>query len=226
MTAPLSEQTATPEIVVVDYHKGNIRSVERALAAVGADVAVSDAPDAIRSADAVVLPGVGAFTDAMCTLDELGLSQALRDAIGAGTPFLGICLGLHLLYEGGVEHAEAGAHTPGLGVLPGIVGPMPAHDGSGALYKIPHVGWNRVCAVDGAVDGGLFEGIDDGEFFYFTHSFIAPDSDATIATTTHSVEFPCAVHRGNVYGVQFHPEKSSDAGMALIGNFVTMVREA
>lgn len=209
-------------IAVVDYHKGNLKSVERGLIGVGADARITDDAAEIARADAIVLPGVGAFADAAAAMNELDQMDLLCERIKAGVPFLGICLGLHLLFEGGVEHAQ-GAPTPGMGMLPGIVDALPKVDAQGTSYKIPHVGWNSVefCGEPGP----LFEGIDEGEFFYFTHSFAAPDSDATIATTTHSITFPCAVQLAErAFGVQFHPEKSSDAGAHLLANFVRLAQ--
>lgn len=211
------------QIALVDYKKGNIKSVERALEACGAEVAVTSEPSAVRAADAVVLPGVGAFADAMGTLNELGLAAAVRDAIDGGVPFLGICLGMHLMFEGGVEHAEGDAPTPGLGVLPGVVGAMPREGADGMAFKVPHVGWNSVRFREG---DPLFSEIAQDEHFYFTHSFIAPEGGFTTGETTHSVTFPSAVRKGNAFGVQFHPEKSSGAGAALIGNFVDFARRA
>lgn len=202
--------------VVVDYKKGNIRSVERAIASCGTDVLVSSNPETIRKSDAIVLPGVGAFTDAMSTISELGLDSAIKDAVSDGTPFLGICLGLHLMFESGEEHAQNGSLTSGLGFIPGIVRAMP-RESEGVTYKIPHVGWNSIDYVEGEP---LFSRILQGEHFYFTHSFIVPESDYTIAETAHSVTFPCAVRKDNVMGVQFHPEKSSNAGAKLLENFI------
>lgn len=213
-------------IVVVDYHKGNLLSVERGLRGVGAEVVVSDDPAQVRAADAVVLPGVGAFADAAASLEELGLRDAVIEAVEAGAPFLGICLGMHLMFEGSTEHApEAGPLPAGLGLVAGIVDLMPKTDSAGAAYKIPHVGWNSV-AWDGP--DPLFDGLESGEFFYFTHSFAAPESAATIGRTTHSVTFPCAVRVPGrpVWGVQFHPEKSSEAGARLLANFVTVADAA
>lgn len=210
-------------IVIVDYKKGNIKSVERGLGAAGADVLVTDSADGIREADGIVLPGVGAFTDAMTTLEETGQADAIREAVAAGVPFLGICLGMHLMYEAGEEHAEDGI-TPGLGLLPGVVGRMPAQDAVGASYKIPHVGWNTVDVAAGE-GAELFAGIPNQSHFYFTHSFMAPESEFTCGRTAHSVTFPSACARGNAFGVQFHPEKSSDAGAALLANFVRMTKE-
>lgn len=213
-------------IAVVDYRKGNLMSVERGLEAAGGEAVITDDPAVIARADAVVLPGVGAFADAMRTMNELGQADAVREAIAAGKPFLGICLGMHLLFDGGTESAD-GTLVEGLGVIPGVVERMPREDAAGNAYKIPHVGWNTVEPAGGdAFDTSLFAGIEPGEHFYFTHSFIAPEGDATIATTTHSVTFPCAVRCGErVYGVQFHPEKSSDAGAQLLCNFVELARD-
>ena len=159
--------------VIIDYHKGNIRSVERGLAAHGADVVVSDDVRRIADAGALVLPGVGAFADAMGTLNELGISSVVKERVAAGVPFLGICLGLHLLFEGGSEHVAGGDPTPGLGILPGVVDALPKLDAGGQTYKIPHVGWNSVSQVSSSP---LFAGIAPDEHFYFTHSYCAPAS--------------------------------------------------
>ena len=216
-------------IAVVDYCKGNLKSVERGLRAVGGDAHITDNPEVIRSADAVVLPGVGSFADASAHMVESGQMEAVRDAIAAGKPFLGICLGEHLLFETGVEGAagpgvdgEAGSDNlpVGLGEIAGTVVRMPSHDAQGNQYKVPHVGWN---SVEFAEECPLFKGIEQGEYFYFTHSYIAPENECTVATTTHSTTFPCAVQKGNVFGVQFHPEKSSDAGAKALANFLTVV---
>ena len=153
----------------------------------------------------------------------------MRDAIAAGKPFLGICLGEHLLFEAGVEGAAGPGvdgvmgepHLPvGLGVVSGTVARMPSKDAQGVLYKVPHVGWN---SVEFTAECPLFEGIASGEYFYFTHSYIAPENECTVATTTHSVTFPCAAQKGKVFGVQFHPEKSSDAGAKVLANFLKVV---
>ena len=212
-------------IAVVDYHKGNLKSVERGLIGVGADARITDDVRTIASAEAIVLPGVGAFTDAATSMRALGQMDVLRQRIAEGVPFLGICLGLHLLFEGGVEHAQ-GDPTPGMGIIPGIVGALPKVDDAGATYKIPHVGWNTVDYVTGDGEGRacpLFDGIENGSYFYFTHSYAVPDSDATVATTTHSVTFTSAVQVGQTcFGVQFHPEKSSDVGALFLKNFVSL----
>lgn len=208
-------------IAVIDYCKGNLKSVERGLCGVGADARITDDPQVIREADALVLPGVGSFADAARTMAETGQAEAIREAIAAGKPFLGICLGQHLLFAGGTEHAGKEGTVAGLGIIEGIADKMPAQDSEGKTYKVPHVGWNSVEFEEGT--NPLFEGIPQGEYFYFTHSYIAPESTTTIATTTHTVTFPSAVQVGDrVFGVQFHPEKSSTAGAQLLKNFVDL----
>ena len=192
-------------IAVVDYKKGNLLSVERGLRAAGADARITDDAAEIAAACAIVLPGVGAFADAAATMDELGQTEVIRRRIAAGVPFLGICLGEHLLFEEGVEGADADGNPRGLGVLPGCVDRMPRQDAEGRAYKVPHVGWNTVDFPAGAPENPLFAGIPH---------------------TTHSVTFPCAVQKGNAFGVQFHPEKSSDAGAAVLRNFVKIAKAA
>lgn len=219
-------------IALVDYKKGNIKSVERGLAeaaeSIGlpAEIVLVDTPGALCDFDAIVLPGVGAFTDAMETLEATGLAETLRTRIAEEIPFLGICLGLHLMFEAGTEHAS-GASTPGLGIIPGIVDHMPAQNASGEIFKIPHVGWNTVSQREmNGSSSPLFNDIADGEYFYFTHSYIAPASDATIGQTEHSVVFPSVVQKGNAFGVQFHPEKSSAPGIRLLANFLAIANDA
>ena len=214
-------------IAVVDYHKGNLMSVERGVEAAGGIACITDDAGVIARADGIVLPGVGAFADASATMQELGQLAVIRERIAAGVPFLGICLGMHLLFEEGMEGApdeddeESSHNAPGLAVLPGVVAKMPKADAAGTAYKIPHVGWNTVAFAEGSP---LFEGIPEGEYFYFTHSYIAPSGPFVVGETTHSVTFPSAVQYGDAcFGVQFHPEKSSDAGGALLRNFVRIV---
>lgn len=212
-------------IAVVDYCKGNLKSVQRGLAAVGGEAEIVSDPARIASAQAIVLPGVGAFADASASMLQSGQMEVIRERIAQGVPFLGICLGLHLLFA---EGTEGGNPTePGLGVIPGVVDRMPSHDEAGAFYKVPHVGWNTIEPVQGANwdNCRLLAGIPAGEYFYFTHSYIACENDCTVATTQHSVVFPSVVQRGNAYGVQFHPEKSSDAGLAVLRNYLSIVKE-
>ena len=226
-------------IAVVDYHKGNLKSVERGLAAAGGDVLGTEAAAAIGCADAALQPGVGGFADVAATMEALGQAGVVRERIAAGVPFLGICLGMHLMFEEGVEGApdeddESSTHNArGLAVLPGVVGAMPKQDEQGLSYKVPHVGWNTVRfpgeRQEDEVDGSspLFDGIPSGTYFYFTHGFIAPSGPFVVGETAHSVTFPSAVQYGDAaFGVQFHPEKSSDAGARLLRNFVSIVKGA
>lgn len=217
-------------IAVVDYHKGNLMSVERGIEAAGGEALITDDADVIARADGIVLPGVGAFADASATMIELGQLDAIRARIAEGAPFLGICLGMHLLFEEGTEGApeeddeESSHNARGLAVLPGVVCRMPRVDAEGNAYKIPHVGWNTVALSEYCP---LFDGIPSGEYFYFTHSYIAPTGPFVVGETAHSVAFPGAVQYGDrCFGVQFHPEKSSDAGAAVLRNFVRIVEGA
>lgn len=217
-------------IAVVDYHKGNLMSVERGIEAAGGEALITDDAGVIARADGIVLPGVGAFADASATMIELGQLDAIRSRIAEGAPFLGICLGMHLLFEEGTEGAseeddeESSHNARGLAVLPGVVCRMPRVDAEGNAYKIPHVGWNTVALSE---DCPLFDGIPSGEYFYFTHSYIAPTGPFVVGETAHSVAFPSAVQYGErCFGVQFHPEKSSDAGAAVLRNFVRIVEGA
>ncbi len=217
-------------IAVVDYHKGNLMSVERGIEAAGGEALITDDAGVIARAEGIVLPGVGAFADASATMIELGQLDAIRARIAEGAPFLGICLGMHLLFEEGTEGApeeddeESSHNARGLAVLPGVVCRMPRVDAEGNAYKIPHVGWNTVALSE---DCPLFDGIPSGEYFYFTHSYIAPTGPFVVGETAHSVAFPSAVQYGErCFGVQFHPEKSSDAGAAVLRNFVRIVEGA
>ncbi len=193
---------------MVDYGMGNRRSVEKALEHVGADVRVTGDHDAIRDADAVVVPGVGAFPEAMRRLSAAGLDRVIEERAGAGTRVLGICLGMQLLFEASAEHEGA----PGLGLLPGDVAPLEAP-------KLPHIGWNRV-ALERA--SALTEGLGEAAAFYHVHSFVCrPREDGdVVGRGEYGERFASIVERGNVAGVQFHPEKSSRDGLALLRNFV------
>lgn len=218
-------------IAVIDYCKGNLASVQRGLADAGFDARITDSAADILAADGVVLPGVGAFADAMTTMEETGQADALREAVANGVPFLGICLGMHLLFDWGDEGCEPGERLAGLGALPGHVERMAAIDASGAKHKIPHVGWNSVEYRELEEHAGstrLFAGIEDGGYFYFTHSYCAVPDDAVdlVATSEHARRFAAAVERDNIFGVQFHPEKSSHLGLRLLENFGKIVESA
>ena len=213
-------------IAVVDYHKGNLLSVERALASAGAEVIVTDDPAQIARAAAVVVPGVGAFDDAMTFMRASGQDDAIREVASSGRALLGICLGMQLLFERGDEHAvppapeSAPAWTPGLAILPGEVSRL-----EGRGVKVPHVGWNNVGLTRAGVRCPLFAGIPDETYFYHTHSYACHpfDEGQVAATTEHGVRFASAVWNGGlVFGTQFHPEKSSAAGQRLVSNFVSV----
>lgn len=210
------------EIAVVDYGMGNLRSVHKALEAVGAPAVVTRDPARVRDARAVVLPGVGAFQDCMANLEAFRLLDVVRDKALSGSPFLGICLGYQLLFD---EGEEFGVH-PGLGVLRGRVVRFP-HDltRDGERLKVPHMGWNRI-RKDKAVPA-LAE-VPDGSFVYFVHSFYpVPEDPAVVATTTdYGFPFASSVARGNLFACQFHPEKSQKVGLALLRGFWKMAQAA
>lgn len=212
-------------IAVVDYCKGNLANVQRGLADAGYDARITQDPKDILCADGIVLPGVGSFADAMTTMNRSGQTHALKDAVRGGVPFLGICLGVHLIFDWGDEGCEAGARMDGFGFLPGHVERVAAYDAQGKKHKVPHVGWNSVEYVQ---DNPLFEGIPDGSFFYFTHSYCAMPASmkCAIATTTHAQTFASAVAQENIFGVQFHPEKSSRLGLRPLENFGDIVKSA
>ena len=196
-------------IAIVDYQMGNLRSVQKGFEHAGVeDVVVTDDPEVIGSARGIVLPGVGAFRDASANLAALGIENVLRHSIGAGTPFLGICLGMQLLADAGFENGE---HI-GLGIVPGTCERLPGG------VKIPHIGWNT---VEYPRDSRLFEGIPESSAFYFVHSyrFVPRDDSAVVGSTEYGVRFASALQSDNVYAVQFHPEKSSEIGLRLLSNF-------
>ena len=200
-------------IAVVDYGRGNLGSVEKAFARVGIPAVVTQDPRAVDEADAVVLPGDGAFHDAMANLERLGLLPALRRALDGSRPFLGICLGYQLLFSTSAEFGEG----RGLDVIPGAVRRFPPG------RKVPHMGWNR---VRHAGDLRLFEGIPTGAHFYFVHSFYPEPAIDTlrVAWCEYSIEFAAAIERGRIYATQFHPEKSQRWGIRLLENFAAIVK--
>jgi len=199
-------------IAIVDYGVSNLRSVQKALEKVGAEAIITDDVAAIRLADGVLLPGVGAFGDAMEVLNRRGLATALGDVFRAGRPLLGICLGMQLLFE---ESEEMGRH-PGLGFLPGRVIRF------GAGLKVPLIGWNQVHPLR---TDGLLNGVQAGDYAYFVHSYYVVPSDPSIisGTTDYGVDFASVIEQGRVFGIQFHPEKSQDVGLRILKNFATVV---
>ncbi|HSV75299.1 MAG TPA: imidazole glycerol phosphate synthase subunit HisH [Chthonomonadales bacterium] len=205
-------------IAVVDYGAGNLGSVHKALRYIGASVEVTRAPDAVRRADALVLPGVGAFRHCMAGLAEAGLTGAVRAFVESGRPFLGICVGLQMLFS---ESEERG-WEPGLGVLPGRVVRLRFDGSEGEGLKVPHVGWN---ALRFPREGALFRDVPDGARAYFVHSYHPEPDDPglTTALTDHGYPFCCAVERGNIHATQFHPEKSGAVGLRILRNFAGLV---
>jgi glutamine amidotransferase len=202
-------------IALVDYKAGNLTSVRKALAAVGADVVVPESPQALRSASAVIVPGVGHF-GATRALDAPWVG-AMRFLVSHGRPLLGICLGMQWLFEGSEEEPDC----PGLGLLPGRCYRLRGDRAGGAL-KVPHVGWN---ALDMSRDSSIAAGVPDAAQVYFTHSYVAPVTGDTVAATDHGERFAAIVERGHVAGVQFHPEKSGDIGLRILRNFLQSVRQ-
>ena len=195
-------------IAVLDYGIGNLRSAEKALQKVGADARLVTGPAAVEAADGVVLPGVGAFGRCMEALRESGLDQAALTAIDAGKPFMGICIGMQMLYEGSEENPE----VPGLGILPGQVRELPEG------VKRPQMQWNVLQPVD--VASPLLAGLDKGTWVYFVHSYAPDASDDVVATCDYGGSVVAAVVRRNVWATQFHPEKSGAAGLRILRNFV------
>lgn len=198
-------------VAVIDYDAGNIRSVEKAVEAVGKQVVVTRSPKEILTADHVILPGVGAFGDAMEKLHKYELAGIIREVTARGTPFLGICLGLQLLFES----SEESEGVEGLGILPGRIVRIP----EGKDLKIPHIGWNSLSYPH---QGRLFAGIPEESYVYFVHSYYlqAYEEEIVKATTEYGVMIHASVEKGNIFACQFHPEKSSETGMRILKNFL------
>jgi len=197
-------------ITIVDYKLNNLRSLENTLRRLGHDVLVTSKPDDVLAASKLILPGVGAFGDGMRNLKELGLADPFIEKVKAGTPALGICLGMHLLFT---ESEEFGKHE-GLDLLTGSVIKLPAH------LRVPHMGWNQLHFKR---TNGLTKGITESSFVYFVHSYYAqPSADIVLATTDYELEFAAIVHAKNVWATQFHPEKSQHVGERLLDNFARL----
>ncbi|MFN2582986.1 MAG: imidazole glycerol phosphate synthase subunit HisH [Candidatus Dormibacteria bacterium] len=201
---------SAPRIGICDYGVGNVRSVQRALEAGGADACVTHDARTLAASDGVVLPGVGAFTPAMRRLRESGIAAVIKDLVAAGTPVLGVCLGHQLLFD----RSDEGAGGDGLGVIAGVVGRIDANG-----RKVPHIGWNTLRIARRA---RMLEGIREGAWMYFVHSYTgAPaDSHDVVATTDYGSSIVAVVQRGSAVGTQFHPEKSGRDGLRVYANFV------
>lgn len=207
MSLPVSR--ARPPLTIFDYGGGNLKSVSAAFGFLGFETETTSRPSGIAAAERLVLPGVGAFGDCVRSLRKTGADTALREFIASGRPYLGICVGLQVLFD----RSEESPGAAGLGVFSGGV---VRFEPSGGL-KVPHMGWNRLALRGGSP---LFSGIENGSRFYFAHSFHAPSGRGPVAATArHGTEFTAAVSGGNVFACQFHPEKSSDAGLRVMKNF-------
>jgi imidazole glycerol-phosphate synthase subunit HisH len=214
----------TPEIVVVDFQMGNLFSVSQALTRAGARPQVSGDPITVAEAGAIVLPGVGAMPDAMRALDASGLSGALRHAAAKGTPLLGICLGMQLLMSHGSEFEE----HDGLGIVPGRVLRFPDRDAAGARVRVPHIGWNAVEPTRDANElrGTPLEPIGAGADMYFVHSYYVEPADPSVVraqTEYAGIRFCSVLASGEIWGMQFHPERSGDCGLGIYEGFVRRV---
>ena len=198
-------------IAIADYGVGNLFSLRSSFAAIGHDVTVTSEADVLRSADKIILPGVGAFRDAAEKLKSSGIGQVIKDEAAAGKPLLGICLGMQLLFEKSFEYGE----FEGLGMLPGEIRPI--SDVIPADLKIPHIGWNSLSMK---FDSPLFTYIKNGDHVYFVHSYYANTLEKYVAATTeYGAELTAVVEHGNVYGCQFHPEKSGEVGLNILKAF-------
>ncbi len=200
-------------IAIIDYDAGNIKSVEKALQKLGAEVVITKDPQEILNADKVILPGVGAFGDAMANLKKYKLDEIIHRVVEKGTPFLGICLGLQLLFE----RSDETPGVEGLGILKGEILRIPEKDD----LKIPHMGWNSLHLQNG---GRLFKGLKEQSYVYFVHSYYlkAEEEEIVKATTDYSVNIHASVEKDNVFACQFHPEKSSEVGLEILKNFVEL----
>lgn len=200
-------------IAIINYEMGNLLSVQKALAKLGYPAEITQDPEVIVKAPGVILPGVGAFSDAMAIIKQKSLVEAIKEVARLDKPFLGICLGMQLLFS---NSSEGGKTTEGLNLISGTVKRLPAG------LKVPHMGWNQVKIRR---SGGLFKGIPDGTDFYFVHSYYVESQDESVITgeTEYGLNFTVSVQQGNLFGVQFHPEKSSSWGLKVLKNFGELV---
>ena len=204
-------------ISIIDYDAGNIKSVEKALLYLGEDAVITSDRDVIMSSDRLILPGVGAFGDAMNRIKGRGLDKVIYDFVETGKPFLGICLGLQLLFK----ESEESPGVTGLGLLDGKITKLPSEDSDGISYKVPQIGWN---SLNVNPKSKLLEGIKDGAYVYFVHSFYlkADNPEDVAARSVYSTVVDAAVEKGNIMATQFHPEKSSEVGLGILKNFVAL----
>ena len=220
MTASASSVFRPSSLVIVDYGVGNLRSVYKAVEAAGAAAEVITSPDGLEGAAGIVLPGVGAFGDAAANLRAAGFEEPLRQAVQAGTPLLGICVGMQMLFD---DSEEMGRHA-GLGIIPGRVVRFAGdlHGPDGRLLKVPQIGWNQLCHPQ---TDPLLAGVPDGAYAYFVHSYYCAPVDPAhaVATTDFGGPYAAVVRKDNVWGIQCHPEKSQAVGLRILRNFVAIV---
>lgn len=204
-------------LAIINYGAGNLRSVQKACEYVGEKAVITDNREEILNADRVILPGVGSFGSCIESIRKANLFDCIRQVTESGTPFLGICLGLQLLFEASDESPDA----KGLGILKGRCVKIPQSDG----VKIPHIGWNSITFPN---PSPLFTGIEDGSFVYFVHSYYMQPNDKSVITAVcdYSASLPVALSRGNIHATQFHPEKSGDVGLKILKNFIDLGRES
>ncbi|WP_078543942.1 imidazole glycerol phosphate synthase subunit HisH [Litchfieldia alkalitelluris] len=204
-------------IGIIDYGMGNLYSVSKALERMNYEYVISDSPAVLNKTKGLILPGVGSFKDAMSILNETGLTSYIKETVATGKPLLGICLGMQLLFE----KSEENGLTEGLGFLKGEVIRFPGETPSGELYKVPHMGWNE---LNIQANSPLLASIDQGHV-YFVHSYYVntEDKDVVLASSSYDVEVPAVVGDGQVFGTQFHPEKSSDIGLTILKNYAAVV---
>ena len=203
-------------IAIIDYDAGNLRSVEKALAALGETPVITRSPEEILAADKVILPGVGSFGDAMGKIRDYGLEEVIHQVVEKDIPFLGICLGLQLMFES----SEESPGVSGLGILKGRILRIPDKEG----LKIPHIGWNSLHLTN---NGRLFEGLEENSYVYFVHSYYlkAEDPEIVKASAWYGTDIHASVEKGNIFACQFHPEKSSDVGLHILKNFAEIGKE-
>jgi glutamine amidotransferase len=213
-------EASTARVAIVDYEMGNLFSVRHACLTAGMDPIITSEKDVILSADAAILPGVGAFGEAMASLRKMDLVSPLRDFAASGKPLMGVCLGLQLLFD---ESEEFGPH-PGLGLVKGSVRRFPARSPANAPLRVPQIGWNRIRSPrgDAGWDGTPLQGVCQGEFMYFVHSYYVVPADAgdsLCVTDYEGIGYCSGIRRGNLFAVQFHPEKSAEEGIRIYRNF-------
>ena len=210
-----------PKVVIIDYGVGNLLSVQRAVEECGAQAITSSKPDVIAQADRVILPGVGAFANGMQALESLGLIEVIKEIAAGGIPLLGICLGMQLLLDDSEEHGA----TKGLGIIPGRVVPVPNVSTDGFPLKIPHIGWNALVASEGETwNGTILQNLTPGDSVYFVHSFMAEPEDPAVRMADclyGGNRISAMIGHSNVFGCQFHPEKSQTIGLRILANFLS-----